>query len=357
MTAQPSDTSLPPELERYSRQVLCERIGADGQRRLMDGRVLLVGCGALGTVLATTLVRAGVGFVRICDRDDIDLNNLQRQVLFDEADIARGLPKAIAAADKLRLANSAVTIEPVVADVNCDNIERLAGDVQLILDGTDNFETRYLINDVAVKSGTPWVYGAVIGTTGLLMPVLPGETACLRCVFEAAPPPEMSPTCDTAGVIGPVVNVVASLQCVEAFKLLMGKREEVNRGLTTIDVWSGRVSQLSVQPVRGDAPCLCCGRRDFAYLDGKMMSSTTTLCGRNAVQIAPAAGAAVRVDFDAIAEKLAKAARGPVSRSRFMVRADIDGYSVTVFADGRAIIKGTKIADEARTVYAKYVGQ
>jgi adenylyltransferase/sulfurtransferase len=343
-------------LDRYSRQMLFAPIGDDGQRRLAKSRVVLIGCGALGTVLASTLVRAGVGFLRICDRDDIELNNLQRQVLFDEDDIARGLPKAIAASDKLRRANSAVMIEPIVTDVTCNNVERLTADADLILDGTDNFETRYLINDVSVKARKPWVYGAVIGATGLVMPVLPGETACLRCVFESAPPPEMSPTCDTAGVIGPAVNVVASLQCVEAFKLLMGKHEDVNRTLASIDVWSGRVTQLKIAPVRGDQPCPCCGQRRFEFLDGSMTSSTTTLCGRNAVQVQPPHHARSRVDFDAIAEKLAKATRSPVSRSRFLVRAEIDAYTITVFPDGRAIIKGTKQPEEARTVYAKYVG-
>ncbi|HRX87440.1 MAG TPA: ThiF family adenylyltransferase, partial [Phycisphaerae bacterium] len=318
--------------------------------------VLLIGCGALGTVLATTLTRAGVGFLRICDRDEIELNNLQRQVLFDEEDIARGLPKAVAAAEKLRRTNSEVTVEPVVTDVGCDNIVRLAADCDVLLDGTDNFETRYLINDLAVQSGKPWVYGAVIGATGLVMPVVPGVTACLRCVFESAPPPEMSPTCDTAGVIAPAVNVVASLQCVEVFKLLMGQRDALSLGLTSIDVWSGRNHRLTVSPVRGETPCPCCGARNFAYLDGRMMSSTTTLCGRNAVQIAPPAEREARMDFDAVADKLSRAARGAVRRSRFLVRADVEGYTITVFPDGRAIIKGTKLADEARSVYAKYIG-
>jgi molybdopterin/thiamine biosynthesis adenylyltransferase len=244
----------PTELARYSRQMLFDRIGVDGQRRLAAGRVLLVGCGALGTVIANTLVRAGVGRLRICDRDYIEPNNLQRQVLFDEDDIARNLPKAVAAAEKLAAINRGVEIEAEVTDVHLDNLARLAAGHDLILDGTDNFETRYLINDFAIKTGVPWVYGAVISATGLVMPVIPGETACLRCVFESAPPPEMSPTCDTAGVIGPAVNIVASLQCVEAMKLLMGRREEVSRSLTSVDVWSGRVIQLNVSPARGETP-------------------------------------------------------------------------------------------------------
>ncbi|MCB9849599.1 MAG: ThiF family adenylyltransferase [Phycisphaerales bacterium] len=342
--------------DRYSRQVLFEPIGDAGQQRLLNSRVTLIGCGALGTVIASTLVRAGIGNVRICDRDYIEFNNLQRQVLFDEDDIARNLPKAVAAADKLRRINSGVAVEPLVTDVNIDNIERLVADADVILDGTDNFETRYLINDIAIKLGKPWVYGAVIGATGLVMPVIPGQTACLRCVFESAPPPEMSPTCDTAGVIGPAVNIVASLQCVAAIKILIGSSSEISSTLTNIDTWTGRLTQLNINPVRSDKPCPCCGQRNFEYLTGERTSSTTTLCGRNAVQIRPARSDAAKVDFDAIAAKLATVAREPVARSKFMIKADIGEYTITVFPDGRAIVKGTKLADEARSVYARYIG-
>jgi molybdopterin/thiamine biosynthesis adenylyltransferase len=346
----------PTELARYSRQMLFDRIGVDGQRRLAAGRVLLVGCGALGTVIANTLVRAGVGRLRICDRDYIEPNNLQRQVLFDEDDIARNLPKAVAAAEKLAAINRGVEIEAEVTDVHLDNLARLAAGHDLILDGTDNFETRYLINDFAIKTGVPWVYGAVISATGLVMPVIPGETACLRCVFESAPPPEMSPTCDTAGVIGPAVNIVASLQCVEAMKLLMGRREEVSRSLTSVDVWSGRVIQLNVPPARGDAPCPCCALGKYEYLDGSRASSAITLCGRDAVQIAPPNGAA-KVDFDAIHGKLTSAGAEGVRANRYMLKAAVAGHELTLFADGRAIIKGTKQPAEARTLYARFIGQ
>ncbi len=347
-------TPTPSSQDRYSRQVLFERIGKDGQAQLSRGRVLLVGCGALGTVLASTLARAGVGHLRICDRDYIELNNLQRQVLFDEDDIAANIPKAIAAANKLSRVNSSITVEPVVTDVNFKNIAHLADGCDVILDGTDNFETRYLINDHCVDRGLPWVYGAVIGATGLVMPIIPGETPCLRCVFENAPPPEMSPTCDTAGVIGPSVNIVASMQCVETFKLLMNKRDEVVRKLLSIDVWSGRVVQLSVARPDGDDSCICCSERRFEYLQGEVVSLTTTLCGRNAVQIqSNREGGA---DLSAIAQKLASVSREPVKQSEYLIRAMVEEYELTVFKDGRTIIKGTKSADVARSVHAKYIG-
>ncbi len=352
--ASPAVRRIDPSLARYSRQILFEKIGEDGQRRLLRSRVVLIGCGALGTVLANTLVRAGVGHLRICDRDFIERDNLQRQVLFDEDDIAANLPKAQAAAAKLSRINSEVTVEPVVTDVNPANVEQLCEGAELLLDGTDNFETRFLINDLAVKSNRPWVYGAVIGATGLCMTILPGETPCLRCVFEDAPPPEMNPTCDTAGVLGPVVNLVASFQAMEAIKLLIGRREEINRSLMQIDAWTGRVVNLNVQSAREGGDCPCCKRRDFAYLSGRMTSGTTTLCGRNAVQVS--AGRAMRVALDAIARKLESVARAPVQVNPFMLKAMIGEYELTVFPDGRAIIKGTNDPDQARTIYAKYVG-
>ncbi len=343
-----------PPQDRYSRQVLFEPIGEAGQAQLAKGRVLLVGCGALGTVLASTLARAGVGHLRICDRDFIELNNLQRQVLFDEDDIEQNVPKAVAAANKLARVNSSIRVEPIVTDVNFKNIANLADGCDVILDGTDNFETRYLINDYCVESGRPWVYGAVIGATGLVMPIIPGETPCLRCVFENAPPPEMSPTCDTAGVIGPAVNIVASMQSVETFKLLMGKRDDVVRKLMSIDVWSGRVVQLSVAKPEG--ACICCGKRQFEYLEGKVVSLTTTLCGRNAVQIQPQSNREASTDLAALARKMAMVSRDEVKQSEYLVRAMVEGYELTVFKDGRTIIKGTKNADEARSIHAKYIG-
>ncbi|NOX57752.1 MAG: thiazole biosynthesis adenylyltransferase ThiF [Planctomycetes bacterium] len=346
---------------RYARQTLFEPIGEAGQEKLGAASVLIVGCGALGTVQASTLVRAGVGSIRICDRDYIELNNLQRQVLFDEQDIEQNLPKAVAAANKLSRVNSSVRVEPMVTDVNFKNIARLAEGCDLILDGTDNFETRYLINDFAIKEGVPWIYGAVIGATGLVMPILPGKTPCLRCVFENAPPAEMSPTCDTAGVIGPAVNVVASMQAVEAMKVLTGCDDDVIRKLISIDVWSGRVVQLGVTKPEDADGCICCDRRQFEYLQGEAGSFTTTLCGRNAVQISsPQISSSLShtddTNLEAIAQKLEQVASGDVKRSDYLVRAVVGEYELTIFKDGRSIIKGTKNADEARSVYAKYIG-
>lgn len=350
----PAAETIDSTLARYAKQVLFEPIGHEGQQRLTGARAILFGCGALGTVLASTLVRAGLGHLRICDRDYIETGNLQRQVLFDEQDVASNTPKAVAAAEKLRRINSQVEVDAQVVDVNPSNIERLAEGYALLLDGTDNFETRFLINDLAVKSHRPWVYGAVIGATGLVMPILPDETPCLRCVFEDAPPPEMNPTCDTAGVIGPAVNVVASLQAVEAMKILSGRLPEVTRKLLHIDVWSGRFFAMNVDAARAKGTCPCCNQRNFEYLAGRFGSSTTTLCGRNAVQVSPPSP--LRIDFATIATKLSPVLNSPATYNRFMLKARIDDLEMTLFSDGRAIVKGTHDANRARTLYAKYVG-
>lgn len=339
---------------RYSRQVLLDAIGEEGQKRLGEARVLLVGCGALGSVLANTLVRAGVGFLRICDRDFLELNNLQRQMLFDEDDLAANLPKAEAAAGKLRRINSAVAIDARVCDVNAGNLEPLAADTQLILDGTDNFETRYLINDYCVKHGGPWVYGAVIDTTGLCMTILPRETPCLRCVFDEAPPAEFNPTCDTVGVLATVVNVVASLQATEAIKLLTGRTAEINRSLVSVDVWTGRFLNLNVAGALESGNCRCCGQGEYDYLSGRRGSRAAALCGRNAVQVHLRNSGGI--DFQAVAERLRSAATGAVRTNAYLVRAAIGELELTLFADGRAIVQGTSDPEKARAVYAKYVG-
>src|SRR5437588_338857 len=274
-----------PSLERYSRQMRFPGIGEAGQRRLLDSHVTLCGCGALGTVLANVLVRGGVGHLRLIDRDFIETNNLQRQVLFDEHDVAENLPKAEAAARKLGAINSTVHVEPVVTDIDRTNILGLVKDADLILDGTDNFEIRYLINDAAVQLGKPWVYGGCIGSHGQTMTILPGETPCLRCVFEAAPGPGEAATCETAGVVAPAVAVIASLQSAEALKLLAGRREAVNRDLVYIDVWENTYRKIKIAALKGKVDCPCCGRGDFEWLAGAHGATTTTLCGRNAVQV------------------------------------------------------------------------
>jgi adenylyltransferase/sulfurtransferase len=342
------DTSL----ERYSRQMRFHGLGEDGQRRLLDSHVTLCGCGALGTVLANALVRAGVGHLRLIDRDFIELNNLQRQVLFDEHDVAENLPKAEAAARKLSAINSAVHVEPVVTDVDRTNILDLVCDADLILDGTDNFEIRYLINDVAVKLGKPWVYGGCIGSHGQTMTILPGETPCLRCVFEAAPAPGEGATCETAGVLSPIVNIVASLQATEAFKILAERRDQVNRDLVYIDVWENIQRRIKIAPLLGKMNCPCCRQRRFEWLEGTQGSQTTSLCGRNAVQVSHRTPS--RLNFEEMAGQLQSL--GQVSYNRFLLKFAVDGYDFTVFPDGRAIIKGTSDADKARTLYAKYVG-
>ena len=339
-------------LERYSRQMRFYGIGEDGQRRLLNSHVTLCGCGALGTVLANTLVRGGVGHLRLIDRDFIETNNLQRQVLFDEHDVAENLPKAEAAARKLGAINSGVHVEPVVTDIDRTNILELVRDADLILDGTDNFEIRYLINDAAVKLGKPWVYGGCIGSHGQTMTILPGETPCLRCVFEAAPAPGEAGTCETAGVLSPIVNIVASYQAAEAFKILTGRREQVNRDLIYLDVWDNIQRRIKIAPLLGKVDCPCCQRRRFEWLEGEQGTHTTSLCGRNAVQVAHRGAA--RLNFEEMARHLG--AHGEVSYNRFLLKFTADGHEFTVFPDGRAIIKGISDVDKARTLYAKYVG-
>jgi len=341
-----------PSLERYSRQMRYPGVGVEGQQKLRAARVALCGCGALGTVLANALVRAGVGYLRVIDRDFIETHNLQRQVLFDEADVTANLPKAEAAARKLRLINSEVTIEPVVTDIDRTNILDLVGDADLILDGTDNFEVRYLINDVAVKLGKPWVYGGCIGAHGQTMTILPGDTPCLRCVIPAGPAPGEGATCETAGVLGPTVNIVASYQATEAIKILTGHLEAINRDLIYFDAWENVFKKFSIARLREKANCVCCVQNKFEWLDGLHGSQTTSLCGRNAVQVSHRA--ASKLDFEGMAKQLGSL--GNVTFNRFMLRFGVDGYEFTVFPDGRAIIKGTADADKARTLYAKYIG-
>jgi len=341
-----------PTLERYSRQMRFYGVGEAGQRRLLASRVTLAGCGALGTVLANVLVRAGVGHVRIIDRDFVETSNLQRQVLFDENDVLENIPKAEAAARKLRAINSAVEVEPVVADIDRTNIVEWCQDADLILDGTDNFEIRYLINDVAVKLNKPWVYGGCIGSHGQVMVILPGKTPCLRCVFEEAPSAGETGTCETAGVLGPIVNIVASLQATEAIKILIGADDKVLRELLYLDLWENEQRRIKVAPLLGKVDCPCCKHKRFEWLDGEHGSQTTSLCGRNAVQVSHRRPG--RLNFEELARHLE--AMGQVSYNRFLLKFNVEGYEFTVFPDGRAIIKGTNDTERARTLYARYIG-
>jgi molybdopterin/thiamine biosynthesis adenylyltransferase len=339
-------------LDRYSRQMRFHGMGEAGQKRLLESHVTLCGCGALGTVLANALVRAGVGHLRLIDRDFIETNNLQRQVLFDEHDVAENLPKAEAAARKLGAINSTVHVEPVVTDIDRTNIIDLVKDADLILDGTDNFEIRYLINDAAVKLGKPWVYGGCIGSHGQTMTILPGQTPCLRCVFEAAPNPGEAGTCETAGVLSPIVNIVASFQVAEALKILTGRLDRINRELIYLDVWDNIQRRIKIAPLFGKVDCPCCRHKRFEWLEGEHGSHTTSLCGRNAVQVAQRS--ATTLNFEDMARHLESL--GNVTYNRFLLKFQVDGYDFTVFPDGRAIIKGTNDVEKARTLYAKYVG-
>ena len=345
--AQATAGSIP---DRYSRQVLFGGIGAAGQRAIMGSRVAIVGCGALGSLQAEILVRAGVGTVRLIDRDFVEESNLQRQLLYDEHDARTLQPKATAAERKLRGVNSLVTVEGLVDDLNPSTIDRLLGGFDVVLDATDNFDARYLLNDYAVKTGTPWVYGACVGSYGITFPILPGETACLRCLFESAPPPGLTPSCDTAGVLASIVGVVASLQAVEALKLAAGHLDRVNRRIVTVDLWENTVDELEL-PAREER-CPCCGERRFDYLEGRAGAETSSLCGRNAVQVRGVEGATL--DLDALAVRLAPLGR--VERNPFLLRAEIDTWQLTVFGDGRAIIGGTDDPAVAKSVYARYVG-
>ena len=335
--------------ERYLRQIIFAPLGEAGQERLLAARVVLIGCGANGTVMANTLVRAGIGALVIADRDFVELNNLQRQVLFDEDDVARGTPKAIAAAEKLRRVNSSIKIDGVVADVNAENIEELIDGATLVMDGTDNFETRFLINDACVKHDIPWIYAGAVASYGMTMTIVPHQTACLRCLFQHKPPPGTLPTCDTAGVIAPIVNVMASIASAEAIKFLAGAGTR-NAGLINVDLWENTFDSFAV--ARRD-DCVACGRGKYEYLEGERGGTMTAfLCGRNAVQVNPGRGRTL--NLESLAERLRGI--GKVSLNEYLLKLSIENYELTIFPDARTIVKGTDDATVARSVYAKYVG-
>ncbi|HYY68348.1 MAG TPA: ThiF family adenylyltransferase [Terriglobales bacterium] len=337
---------MTPE-ERYSRQVLFPGIGAEGQRRLAAARVVMVGCGATGSAVASLLARAGVGTLRITDRDYVEPSNIQRQSLFDEQDAAESIPKAIAAARKIATFNSQIVVEPEVADLTPANIDALLANANLVLDGTDNFETRYLINDYVVQQGVPWIYAAAVGSYGVTMNILPGETACLACVFPA-PPRGILETCDTAGILNSAVNFVASIQATEALKLLVGARDRLRCTLFSFDVWTNQRSEISTARPRAD--CQTCAKREFLYLEGKGRPQIT-LCGRNSVQIHERERP---IDFNEMSERLKP--HGTVRHNNFVLKFWRGDYELTLFPDGRAIIKGTTDPALARSLYARYIG-
>lgn len=335
--------------DRYSRQLLFSGIGEEGQSKILSSRAVIVGCGALGSVQADLLARAGVGRLNIIDRDFLELSNLQRQTLFDEQDLAAGLPKAVAAERRLKRINSQIEIEGLVEDLNYSNGEELLQGADVILDGTDNFETRFLINDISVKLNIPWIYGACVGSHGLTMAVLPGEGPCLRCLLEQ--PPAGGETCDTAGVVAPVVYAVAALQAAEALKILAGRRAAVNRKLVSIDVWEGRFVSIETAKARNEN-CPTCGKRQFEYLAGKAGSHAIRLCGRNAVQINSRSDK--RLSFADLAERLRP--HGEVAYNEYLLKFKINGYEIALFPDGRGIVKGTEDVWLARSLYARYIG-
>jgi molybdopterin-synthase adenylyltransferase len=346
----PSDApALSPLDGRYSRQELFAGIGRDGQARLGASRVLVVGCGATGSLLAETMVRAGVGALTVVDRDFVEASNLQRQSLFEEEDARRGLPKAIAAEARLRRLNSEVRVRGRVADVSAENAPELVGEADLVLDGTDNFETRYLLNDVCVRARIPWVYGACVGSYGLALLVRPGLSPCLRCVLGDRPAPGQSPTCDTAGVVAPIVQVIAGIQAAEALKVLCGRTESLLPGLMTADLWAGTFDVMDLRGVPPSCPACTAGRFEYAEAAS---GAAAVLCGRDAVQLRAAFG--TRVDLAELASRLRAA--GTVVTNEYLVRFQAGGVDLVVFADGRAIVKGVSDVAQARSVYAKYVG-
>jgi molybdopterin-synthase adenylyltransferase len=333
--------------DRYSRQVLFPGIGPEGQARLAQGRIAIVGCGATGACVSGLLARAGVGHLRIIDRDFVEPSNLQRQSLFDEADAAESLPKAVAAARKIAAFNSDVQVQAEVADLTPENIGALLGDANLILDATDNFETRYLINDFAVKHGKPWIYAAAVAAYAVTMNIIPGETACLACIFPA-PPEGTVETCDTAGILNSAVNLVGSIQATEAIKFLVGAKDKLRRTLLSFDVWSNE--QAEIAAARPRPGCQTCEKREFLHLAGERRPQIT-LCGRNSVQIHERNRP---VDFAEMSARLG--AHGTVKHNAFVLKFWRDPYEMTLFPDGRAIIKGTADTAVARSLYARFVG-
>jgi len=336
--------------ERYSRQILFSEIGAAGQAKLLESRILLVGCGALGASHAEMLARAGVGKMRIVDRDFVEFTNLQRQTLFSEQDAIERLPKAIAAKKRITEINTEIQIEALVADVNRSNIEEIIKDCNLILDGTDNFQIRYLINDACVKHKKTWIYGAAVSGYGATMTIIPHQTPCLRCIFEQMPNAASAPTCDTAGVIMPIVSSVSAIQVTETLKILTGNFAKLHRSLLQIDVWENDWRKIKLSAPNSD--CETCGKGNFTFLEDEAGELFSTLCGRDAVQILPPAP--TQIDLQKLAKNLTKI--GDVKQNDYLIRLNVEGFELTIFRDARAIVRGTDDVSTARSIYAKYVG-
>jgi adenylyltransferase/sulfurtransferase len=340
----------PSSFDRYSRQILFRGIGQAGQQRLAASHAVIIGCGALGAMQAEMLARAGVRCLRLVDRDFIEESNLQRQIMFEERDVAERLPKAIAAAERIARINSDIEVDARVVDVNYTNVEALIRDADVVLDGTDNFETRYVLNDAAVKLGKTWIYGAAIGSYGVQMTIIPKQTPCLRCVFPEAPAPGTSPTCDTAGVILPIIATIAAYQVTEALKILTGNTNKLHGKLLQFDLWEHRVAQIRLGAP--ESHCPTCAQNQFEFLTPHAGQLVLSLCGRNAVQISPATN--TQLDLAQLAARLSNS--GEVSYNRYLLRFAGEGYEMTIFPDARGIIKGTDDLTLARSLYAKFIG-
>jgi len=338
--------------KRYSRQIIFTGIGQAGQEKLGKAKVVIVGAGALGTVSANNLVRAGVGHVRIIDRDFVEFSNLQRQSLFDENDARNTLPKAAAAVAKLKTVNCEVECEGIIGDLNSGNAVSLLSGFDLVVDGTDNFEARFIMNDACWKLNIPWIYGGAVGASGMAAAFLPGKTGCLRCLFDSPPGPGLAPTCDTAGIINPASGLVSALQSAEALKILVGSSEMVNPGLVSFDLWDNRFDNFDLQSSKLK-DCPCCGRRDFEFLKPQGGTKTAYLCGRDAVQVVPAEEN-LKLELALIAERLQML--GKVELNAFLLRFVVDNYELVLFKDGRAIVKGTNNEGVAKGLYARYFG-
>lgn len=338
--------------ERYVRQTMFYGIGTHGQKILMDKSAVLIGCGALGCTSANLLVRSGIGCLKIVDRDYIEESNLQRQSLFDEEDIKKNLPKSVAAQKKLQAVNSHIQIESCVADLNPSNIGSLLENTDIVIDGTDNFETRFLINDYCVKKEIPWIYGACIGSVGLIMDIVPSKTPCLRCLLEHIPPFGTTETCDTAGIIAPIASIIASIQVAEALKILTNNFDVLNNGLLKIDIWQNEIKRLHIGDIKRKSDCVTCKQHYYEFLSKDNYSMATSLCGRNAVQILHPNRS--KLDLTQLAARLEKV--GTVSFNNFLLRLKTEKYDITIFPDGRSIISGTNDMSLAKGLYAKYIG-
>jgi adenylyltransferase/sulfurtransferase len=335
-------------MERYEKQLIYSEIGIEGQKILLNKKAIIIGCGALGTVIANNLVRSGVGYIRIIDRDYVEISNLQRQILFDEEDIRKNLPKAVAAEQKLKKINSSIKIESLIADVNSRNVEDLCKDMDIILDATDNFQTRYLINDVAIKLNIPWVYGGVIGTSGMVHTVIPHETPCLKCIFPEIPAIGASETCDTVGVLNSITSIIASIESMEAIKVLLGKNIAVIKDLLYIDIWNNESEMIHLSI---DESCAACSMKKYNFLN-RISDEAVYLCGKNSVQINPLQNS---VSVEGLLKKL-NTLNINYKQNAYFIKFNVEDVQITLFYDGRAIIKNVSDINRASSIYSKYIG-